>query len=110
MKLLFDENLSPRLVDMLATEFPGSMHVHTAGLGETSDAAIWAYARSHGFVIASKDSDFFEMSVLLGAPPKLMWIRRGNCTTDQIAELIRANRDVIEGLVVHETARYLALD
>ncbi|MFN0301338.1 MAG: DUF5615 family PIN-like protein [Burkholderiales bacterium] len=96
--------------EILATEFPGSMHVHTAGLGETSDAAIWAYARSHGFVIASKDSDFFEMSVLLGAPPKLMWIRRGNCTTNQIAELMRANREVIDSLATHETARFLALD
>ena len=86
------------------------MHVHTVGLGEASDAAIWEYARSHGFVIASKDSDFFEMSVVLGAPPKLIWIRRGNCTTNQIAELLRASRNVIEGLGTPGPARYLALD
>lgn len=89
MKLLFDENLSPRLVAELSTEFPGSAHVHDVGLGSATDAVVWDYARANGFVIVSKDSDFADLSVLYGAPPKVVWIRRGNCTTAAIAALLR---------------------
>ena len=58
MKLLFDENLSPRLVEALADIYPGSSHVHTCGLGSAADEAIWEYAKDHSFTIVSKDSDF----------------------------------------------------
>ncbi len=70
MKLLLDENLSPRLVGALNDPYPGYVHVHEIGLGGGDDALVWAYARKHGFVIASKDSDFAERSVLEGYPPK----------------------------------------
>lgn len=89
MKLLFDENLSPRLVAELSTEFPGSTHVHDVGLGSATDSAVWDFARDNGFIIVSKDSDFADLSVLYGAPPKVVWIRRGNCTTAAIAALLR---------------------
>ena len=68
MKLLFDENLSPRLVHQLS-DFPGSAHVDVLGLHGKPDAEIWAYAREHGFVIVSKDDDFRQLSFLHGAPP-----------------------------------------
>lgn len=110
MKLLFDENLSPRLVQLLASEYPGSAHIHAVGLGEASDIEVWEYAKTHGYIIASKDGDFFEMSVVRGAPPKLVWIRRGNCNTADIVELLRAHRDSIELLARHEDGRYLAID
>ena len=70
MKLLFDENLPPRLADVLQSEFSGSMHVHSCGLGSADDQAIWEYAGREGFTIVSKDSDFQERSVLCGSPPK----------------------------------------
>lgn len=68
MKLLFDENLSPRLTALLATEYPGSAHVHLVGLGAALDADVWAYARAEGYVVVSKNADFFELSVVRGAP------------------------------------------
>lgn len=68
MKLLFDENLSPALVRLLADDYPQSVHVHEAGLGSATDQAVWKHARDNGFVIVSKDSDFVELSVLRGAP------------------------------------------
>ena len=70
MKLLLDENLPPRLADVLQSEFSGSIHVHSCGLGSADDEAIWEYARREGFTIVSKDSDFQERSVLCGSPPK----------------------------------------
>ncbi|HKO17402.1 MAG TPA: DUF5615 family PIN-like protein, partial [Acidobacteriaceae bacterium] len=64
MKLLFDENLSPRLVDSLSDLYPSSQHVHTLNLGGVEDSVVWLYAKQHGFAIISKDSDFAERSVL----------------------------------------------
>ena len=80
MKLLFDENISPRLSEALADIYPGSAHVHRCGLGSADDSAVWQYAKDNGFAIVSKDSDFQERSVLLGAPPKVIWLRATNCT------------------------------
>ncbi len=58
MKLLFDENLSASLVELLTPEFPGSVHVeHVLGRGR-SDAEVWEFARANGYAIASKDNDF----------------------------------------------------
>ena len=71
VKLLLDENLPPRLADVLQSEFSGSIHVHAGGLGGADDEAIWEYARREGFTIVSKDSDFQERSVLCGSPPKV---------------------------------------
>lgn len=89
MKLLFDENLSPRLVRRLADVFPESAHVHECGLGATDDLEIWAYAAAEGFVIVSKDLDFHDRAVVHGSPPKLIWLRTGNCSTGHIENLVR---------------------
>jgi len=79
--LLFDQNLSPRLVTRLTDVYPNSLHVDTLGLGTSSDRDVWEYARLNAFIIVTKDADFSELSVLLGTPPKVIWIRRGNCYT-----------------------------
>lgn len=96
MKLLFDHNLSPRLVPRLADLFPGSEHMHTLVLDRTSDEDVWRYARQHNFVIATKDADFSEMSLLRGFPPKIVWIRIGNCTTQQVEDLLRSHHEEID--------------
>ncbi len=89
MKLLFDENLSPRLVDGLADVYPGSLHLRDCDLRGASDAKIWRYARENGFAILSKDSDFAQRSSLLGSPPKVIWLRIGNCTTTRADFILR---------------------
>ena len=89
MKLIFDQNLSNDLVRRLADLFPGSTHVKTLGMMQSDDSTIWAFAREHGFVIVSKDSDFQQRSLVLGPPPKVVWLRVGNCPTIQIERLLR---------------------
>ena len=89
MKLLLDENLSPRLIELLSDAYPESKHVQDVGLGEADDAQVWTYAKTHGFAIVSKDSDFADMSALKGPPPKVIWIRLGNCTTAAIEMVLR---------------------
>lgn len=88
MKLLFDENLSPRLPNLLAREFPESRHVRDCGLRGKADRELWEFARDEGFVIISKDSDFLQQILIHGAPPKLVWLRIGNCTRDELLRLI----------------------
>ena len=89
MKLRFDENLSPRLVWGLADLFPDSSHVNDRELGAAVDQEIWQYAADHDFVIVSKDLDFNDRSLLLGSPPKVIWLRIGNCSTGDIEHLLR---------------------
>jgi predicted nuclease of predicted toxin-antitoxin system len=79
MKLLFDENLSPKLPRILSVDFPESMHVRHCGLKGFPDEDIWEYARNNGFTIVSKDSDFYQRSMIYGHPPKVVWLRIGNC-------------------------------
>lgn len=88
MKLLFDENLSPRLLDLLAADFPGSAHLENLNMRGAADAAVWAYARDHGYTIVSKDNDFRQYAFLYGPPPKVLWLAVGNAGTDAIARLI----------------------
>ncbi|MDP2810661.1 MAG: DUF5615 family PIN-like protein [Rhodocyclaceae bacterium] len=109
MKLLFDENLSPRLAERVADLFPGSAHVHALGLGSTDDATVWQFARSAGWTLVTRDSDYYDMSLVRGAPPKLVWIRRGNCSTDTIESLLRQQADAIAGLETNENAVVLVL-
>lgn len=95
MKLLLDENLSPRLVKLLSDLYPGSSHVRECHLERASDHQIWEYAGTNGFAIVSKDSDFEQRSVLEGHPPKVIWVRMGNCSTHAICELLRKYSPVI---------------
>jgi predicted nuclease of predicted toxin-antitoxin system len=95
MKLLFDENLSPKLPRLLATQFPGSDHVRDSGLKGQSDQAVWEYAKAHGFTLVSKDGDFYQRSLLLGAPPKVIWLCLGNCTRPQLLNLLLCHQEEI---------------
>jgi predicted nuclease of predicted toxin-antitoxin system len=109
VKLLFDENLSPRLVGALADVYPGSAHVHQCGLGSTDDATIWKYAKDNAFTIVSKDFDFQERSVLLGHPPKIIWLRATNCTSAEIESLLRAAAPVVARFIQEEEESCLVL-
>jgi predicted nuclease of predicted toxin-antitoxin system len=108
MKLLLDENLSPRLSTLLSDLYPGSLHVRECGLENVSDHRVWEYAAANGFAIVSKDSDFEQRSVLRGHPPKIIWVRLGNCSTRAIEDLLRRyspvihtfNLDPIESILV----------
>lgn len=97
MNLLFDQNLSPRLVNRLADLYPGSQHASFIGLDQADDRILWEYANQHGFTVVTRDSDFSELNVLRGFPPKVIWIRRGNCSTNQIEEILRSHyQDIIQ--------------
>ncbi|MGD0497576.1 MAG: DUF5615 family PIN-like protein [Bryobacteraceae bacterium] len=91
MKLLVDENLAPRLSEDLADLFPESVHVGSVGLGSAADSLIWEYATERRFTFPTKDKDFVNLSLARGAPPKVILLQTGNCSTSQIEGPIRAN-------------------
>lgn len=95
MRLLYDHNLSPRLVSWLSDLFPGSEHVSMVGMDTRPDTELWEYAKSTGFVLVSKDSDFYDLALLRGFPPRFIWLRLGNCTSRQIEQIMRDHSDAI---------------
>lgn len=95
MRLPFDENLSFRLPRMLEDVYPASLHVREAGLRAASDERIWAFAAEQDLVLVSKDTDFYQRSLLYGSPPKVIWLRVGNGPTAAVAALLRDRVPVI---------------
>lgn len=96
MKLLFDQNISFRILAKLSQEFAGSVHVKTEGLIDASDIEVWNFAKAKGFIIVTQDSDFNDLTSLYGFPPKIIWIRFGNLRTEEIADLLKFNLNSIE--------------
>ncbi|MDE0145305.1 MAG: DUF5615 family PIN-like protein [Nitrospira sp.] len=109
MKFLFDENLSPRLVDLVATTFPGSTHVRDVGLAQADDVAVWSFAKNNGFVIVTKDADFRQMSFMSGFPPKVIWIQRGNCTTIDVVVLLQRHHSELHDFESNTEAAFLEI-
>jgi predicted nuclease of predicted toxin-antitoxin system len=109
VRLLFDEQLSEELVTALRDLYPDSLHVRLLGKGGAADPIIWQLARSHGCVLVTKDEDFHRMSVLLGAPPKVVWLRIGNCTTADIARLLTDRVDELRRFEAEAEVTFLEL-
>jgi predicted nuclease of predicted toxin-antitoxin system len=109
MKLLFDQNLSPRLPHLLADLYPDSAHIRNLGMRDATDTQIWNYAKANGFAIASKDSDFQARSLLYGHPPKFIWLRVGNCPVKTIEELLRKHSVAIHTFDLDPSRSHLML-
>lgn len=109
MKLLFDQNLSPKLVTRVADLYPDCNHVYYIQKDQVSDEELRDYSRREGFVIVTKDSDFSDLCILLGFPPKVIWIRRGNCSTKTIESILREHYAEIEALNRDEIIGILTL-
>ena len=109
MSLLIDENLSDRLPRSLQDIFPDSFHVRGVGLESTDDDEIWAYARTQGLAIVTKDKDYFQLSLERGHPPKVVLIRTGNTPAEGVEALIRGNLAEINRFIQDEETALFAL-
>ena len=99
MKLLFDHNLSHKLVARLADLYAASTQTRLLNFGRTGDSELWFYSRTHGYVLVTKDRDIAELAVLRGAPPKVVWLRIGNCSVAAVESALRRNYQKIHELV-----------
>ncbi len=109
MKLLFDENISHKLADNLSDLFPGSTHVRNVGLKSAEDLEVWDYAKDNDYMIVSKDSDMHDRSFVFGYPPKVVWIRLGNCSTIEVENLLRRRFELINEFHKDEYSSFLAI-
>jgi predicted nuclease of predicted toxin-antitoxin system len=109
MKLLFDENLSPKLPKRLNDLFPHSLHVREVGMKATIDPIVWNYAKDNDLMIVSKDADMHDLSLVFGNPPKVIWLRLGNCSTLEVENLLRREFSTIKLFYEDESLSLLAL-
>ncbi len=96
MKLLFDQNISFRLIKRIIDLFPDSKQVRELGLENSTDIEIFDFAKRHDFAIITFDSDFYDLNIIKGFPPKIIWIRTGNTTTKSLEILLRHKSDLIK--------------
>jgi len=110
VKLLLDQNLSRKLPAVISDLYPGTVHVRELQMTRAPDTVIWEYAKVNGFVIVTKDSWFYQRSLVAGHPPKLIWIRTGNCAARRIEQLLRRNAIRLQEFVDDENSSFIALD
>lgn len=109
MKLLFDQNLSRFLPQRLSDVFPDSSHLSDHDLSLASDAEVWDFAKVHGFVLVSKDDDFRQRSFLEGAPPKVVCVQLGNCSTRELEQTLRDNHADISEFAASEDESFMII-
>lgn len=102
MKLLFDQNISFRIVQYFQKAFPISEQVRRLNLEDISDRTIWTFARDNDFTIVTFDADFYEFSILYGHPPKIIWLRIGNNTTFSISKTLSSKEKIIKDFITQE--------
>ena len=95
-KLLFDNNISHRVLARISDIFPNANHVMLESLDESSDEKVWFFARSNNYTIVTKDSDFNDLAIYKGVPPKIIWIKSGNCKVVEIENILRDNVNAIK--------------
>lgn len=110
MKLLFDQNLSFRLVSELSTAFPESRHLKDFGLTRERDEPIWSFAAENGFTVVSKDSDFLHLAMVRGHPPKVVYIRLGNCSTERLVNRLLSNEQTIKDFITDPVESVLVIE
>ncbi len=100
MKLLLDENISRRVVPFIQDLYPESTQVALVGLENTDDKIIRQYAIDNDFVIVTKDADFYDMTVLYGQPPKIVWLKMGNQSKAATIKTLLDQQQVIEQALI----------
>ncbi len=108
-KLLFDNNISHRVLKRIDDIFPNSTHVMLENLDEASDHKVWLYARSHHYTIVTKDSDFNDIAIFRGIPPKIIWLKLGNCKAIDIEKILRDNKIAIKNFLEHDQEAILEI-
>lgn len=99
MRLLFDQNISFRIISKINSNFPDAKQVRQLGIENYSDLEIWKFAKENDFTIVTFDSDFYDLANFKGFPPKIIWLRFGNTRTEFIATIINSRSTIIKDFV-----------
>ena len=99
MRILLDANISWKLSGILKQNFGECAHVDSIGLDvPAKDIEIWDYALENGYIIITKDNDFVDLMRINGFPPKVVLLRTGNNSRQELAELLINSKQMIEDL------------
>ncbi len=109
MKLLFDQNISFRILKKIASVFPDAQQTNRLMLSQSTDYEVWNFARKNSYCIVTFDSDFIDISVLKGCPPKVIWLKLGNSSTDRIAEVLLKSQGLITEFINNPELCFLEL-
>jgi len=110
MKLLFDQNISFRLVKLLSDFYPEAKQVRELNLENSSDIEIFDYAKKNGYSIVTFDADFCDLNAFRGAPPKIIWLRVGNTTTKKLKELLIEKFELISDFLIDNEYGYIEIN
>ena len=99
MKLIFDQNISFRLIERISDYYPNAKQVRELGLENATDNEIFEYAKKNGYSIVTFDSDFCDLNILKGFPPKIIWIRTGNTTTKNLETILKNKHELIKSFM-----------
>ena len=99
MRLLFDQNISFRILSKIKIYFPEAKQVRELGIENYSDVEIWKFAKENNYTIVTFDGDFYDLSNFKGFPPKIIWLRFGNTKTDFIADIINSRNSIIKDFI-----------
>lgn len=108
--LLVDENLPVKLARHIAFRFTGTLHVQDIGLSSGSDLVIWNTAKELKLAILTKDADFHQRSLVLGHPPKVVWLKAGNCNMPGLIQLVEAHANGIEQFLSDMNGSFLIVN
>ncbi len=108
MNILFDQNISFRILGLIQDKFPDARHVKEFSLQFASDIEIWKYAKSNSFHLVTFDADFYDLAALFGHPPKIIWLRIGNTSTQNLSNKILSHFEVIRSFLTEEDYMELA--
>ena len=103
MKLLLDANISWKLTNILTPIYGECAHVDLIDLiVPAKDLDIWKYAKTNGYIIITKDSDFIDLLNVFGFPPKIVLLRTGNNTLRNLIDLMIKIKPQLEDLEVED--------
>lgn len=100
MKLLFDQNISFRILSKIKLNFPDAKQVRQVGIENYSDIEIWKFAKENQFTVVTFDAYFYDLTNFKGFPPKIIWLRFGNTKTDFIANIINSRNSIIKDFII----------
>lgn len=101
MKILFDQNISFRIISKIKHLYPEAKQIRELGLENLSDMEIWNFANKNQYTIITFDSDFFDISNIKGHPPKVIWLKTGNCTTNNVKEILIDKFEIVKEFITN---------
>ena len=104
MRLLLDQNISHRVIKKIRNYYPDAESVKQNGLIDKDDSEIRAFARENDLVVVTFDEDFYNLNLIYGPPPKVIWFRTGNLTNDELADVLMHHKETIDSFMIDQGA------